>query len=419
MSNDELAELVEWAEARLPGLVDEAYAAICARIDLYHDEEVVPRNDLHRSVAHNLRFMLSALADPHASHDFAAPRETGRRRAHQGAPLPEVLRAYRVGFALVWDRLVERARHHARPGSLDALLGAASMLWQLTDEHALAITEAYRATTAEMLTAQQRRRSALVETLLSGQVTDEGAPWEAGKILGLPLDGKLAVVVAETRGLAEESLPGVEQRLASHGLVSAWRLTSTMQCGIVSVPDEHNDMLLAVLRDAAGSRTGVSPLYRLLTETPCALHLARVALAAIPPGKAEVRMFSSSPLAALVAHDPDEGSRLVEQVLGAVLELPGEDRDGLLDTLQAVLDHGGSSDRAAQVLHCHPNTVRYRLRRIHELTGRSLSDPGSLAELATAAQALRWNPRARAGKRPSRPGPAAASRTAVDPGSRE
>ena len=96
--------------------------------------------------------------------------------------------------------------------------------------------------------------------------------------------------------------------------------------------------------------------------------------------------------------------------LGAVLELPGEDRDGLLDTLQAVLDHGGSSDRAAQVLHCHPNTVRYRLRRIHELTGRSLSDPGSMAELATAAQALRWNPRARAGRRPPRQGSATSPR---------
>jgi DNA-binding PucR family transcriptional regulator len=40
------------------------------------------------------------------------------------------------------------------------------------------------------------------------------------------------------------------------------------------------------------------------------------------------------------------------------------------------------------VLYCHPNTVRYRLRRLQEMTGRSLSEPRSVAELAAAAYAL-------------------------------
>nr|WP_245695332.1 helix-turn-helix domain-containing protein [Streptomyces antibioticus] len=35
--------------------------------------------------------------------------------------------------------------------------------------------------------------------------------------------------------------------------------------------------------------------------------------------------------------------------------------------------------------------MRYRLNRIRELTGRSLQDPLALAELATAAQAVRLN----------------------------
>lgn len=100
-------------------------------------------------------------------------------------------------------------------------------------------------------------------------------------------------------------------------------------------------------------------------------------------------MFSPSPLAALVACGPEEGRRLAEQVLGDLFDLPLEDRTVLLDTLYAYLDHGGSADSAAEVLYCHPNTVRYRLRRLHEVTGRSLSDPRDLTELATAAYALR------------------------------
>jgi DNA-binding PucR family transcriptional regulator len=43
-------------------------------------------------------------------------------------------------------------------------------------------------------------------------------------------------------------------------------------------------------------------------------------------------------------------------------------------------------------VHCHPNTVRYRLRRLHQLTGRSLTDPRDLADLRAAALTLRLIP---------------------------
>ncbi|MER6075282.1 helix-turn-helix domain-containing protein [Streptomyces sp. NPDC001817] len=386
-----LAGLVAWAGQQLPELIDDVCAAVCGRIDLYREDDVVPRDDLHRSIALNLRFMISGLGDAHVTPDLAAPSETGRRRAHRRAPLPEVLQVYRIGCSMLFDALVVHARHDGRPDTMDALLDAASTLWRLADEQALVLTEAYRAATAELMAVQQRRRSALVEALFTGRPAGEAGPWEVGKLLGLPLDSKLVVVAAETCGLAEESLIGVERLLAERGIVSAWQLTPTTQAGIVAMRDEQSATVLVVIRAAAGARTGMSPAYVSLTETPRALHLARTALAEIPAGKADVRVFSPSPLAALIVHDPDEGRRLAQQVLGAVVDLPAEDRDALLDTLDAFLHHGGSADRAARILHCHPNTVRYRLNRIRELTGRSLNEPLALAELATAAQAVRLN----------------------------
>jgi hypothetical protein len=56
----------------------------------------------------------------------------------------------------------------------------------------------------------------------------------------------------------------------------------------------------------------------------------------------------------------------------------------LLATLGAWLDNGGSASKAASVLFCHPNTVRHRMRRLEQLTGRSLSDPRGIAELSLA-----------------------------------
>lgn len=47
----------------------------------------------------------------------------------------------------------------------------------------------------------------------------------------------------------------------------------------------------------------------------------------------------------------------------------------LADTLRAYLDGFGDVGAAAQHLHVHPNTVRYRVRRIEELIGTSLADP--------------------------------------------
>ncbi len=48
---------------------------------------------------------------------------------------------------------------------------------------------------------------------------------------------------------------------------------------------------------------------------------------------------------------------------------------GLLETLIMFLDHGNSVEAAARGLFVHANTVRYRLRRIHEVSGYSPTDP--------------------------------------------
>lgn len=48
---------------------------------------------------------------------------------------------------------------------------------------------------------------------------------------------------------------------------------------------------------------------------------------------------------------------------------------GLLETLVTFIDSGSSVEAAARALFVHANTVRYRLRRIHEVSGYSPTDP--------------------------------------------
>jgi DNA-binding PucR family transcriptional regulator len=73
-------------------------------------------------------------------------------------------------------------------------------------------------------------------------------------------------------------------------------------------------------------------------------------------------------------------------VFGGLDKLTRDDREVLLDTLSAWSTHNGSANETAVHLYCHPNTVRYRLRRLEERTGRSLSSPRSVAELLLALE---------------------------------
>jgi len=69
--------------------------------------------------------------------------------------------------------------------------------------------------------------------------------------------------------------------------------------------------------------------------------------------------------------------------------LPSQEAGVLLGTLKMWFDEDGATSTAAQRLHVHRNTVRYRLRRVEELTGRSLTRPAGVAELHLALEASR------------------------------
>ena len=68
-------------------------------------------------------------------------------------------------------------------------------------------------------------------------------------------------------------------------------------------------------------------------------------------------------------------------------------REDLAETAAAYVCAGGDIRRAAEILHCHQNTVRYRLGRIRELTGLEASGDPELymqLKLASAVSAIRY-----------------------------
>ena len=64
-----------------------------------------------------------------------------------------------------------------------------------------------------------------------------------------------------------------------------------------------------------------------------------------------------------------------EELVATVYEPLAAAGGELLETVAAYVEDAGSIDGAARMLFVHPNTVRYRLRRVDELTGLQATEP--------------------------------------------
>ncbi|MGJ0120759.1 PucR family transcriptional regulator [Williamsia sp. MIQD14] len=80
------------------------------------------------------------------------------------------------------------------------------------------------------------------------------------------------------------------------------------------------------------------------------------------------------------------GDRAAVRTLNDFLVTPlAKGGDTLTNTLDAYLDSGGSVESCARELFVHPNTVRYRLKRIAEVTGRDPTNPRDAYVLRVAS----------------------------------
>jgi hypothetical protein len=367
-------------ENRLSDLTDRLTARLRQEIPHY---AAMAAQELRDQAEMMLRYVLSELGGkPVASEN--GPAAYGRIRAEQGVPPEVVLRAFRVAWAELWSGLLAAADDEGGLSSEELLQASTDVFW-MADNYAERMLVAYRKRAVELLVRQEAERSATLEGVFSGYLHGAEALWEAAALLDLPYEGLFIVVAATTPVAGREALPGIKQSLFRAKLNSSWRLGPDIEAGIVSL--RTRTMLGPLLHELSAYEAvhaALSAPYTRLADTPHALHLARLVLGTIPDGTAEIKQFDESPVGALLAASPDTARELCKSVLGGLFELPEEDMKTLLLTLSTWFESAGSITEAAKRLYVHPNTVRYRLRRIQSETQRSLEDPRDVAEIRTA-----------------------------------
>lgn len=372
--------------ARAPRMGKEMAELLCRQIDAYRDGNVVAKDQVVESCVANLTFIFDSL-NREGDADVAPAERTGTERAVAGVPLPAVMTAYRIGFRFMWEQTLATARAAAIP--TDSILDATARVFLAQEIFTEAMSNAYRQQLTAQILEREEERSALVEALLSRRITERQSLWEAADLLRLPTSGPYAVVAAELPAIGKLGLPAIENKLSARDIRSAWRLLPDLQVGIVHLSGpspESLGTLVEVLGHAATARVGISPPFHELAETSDALRLARMAVAGKPSDDSLVAVFDDTPLAVAAVSAPEVMQRIKSMVLRRLDELPDEERAVLLSTFRAWVEVGGSANDTAAKIYCHPNTVRHRLHRVEELTGRSLSRPRDIAELCLALE---------------------------------
>jgi hypothetical protein len=337
----------------------------------------------------HLDFILGAFGAPQLNYDTRAAVATGRSRAAVGVPLPAVMDSYRICARFLWDEL--QAESARRPNvTAVGLLRASEAMWKVLEEFTTAMVTGYQAEIAHQMVTRQQERSAMVQALIDGRLTDTVDLWNTADTLRISLRGPYVVVCAELTRISRTGFPDVEDRLSARGIFSAWRLQPDIEIGILHLgPSTGLDPVLEVLAEYPVTRVGISPFFDDLAGTAGALRYARIAMTAARPDRAPITVFDRDVMAVAAAGAPEVMDRIAANVLGPLDDLPDHEREALLDTLEAWFDHGGSAERAAQQLYVHPNTVRQRLRKLEHRTGRLVTDPRAAAELCIALESAR------------------------------
>jgi len=254
-----------------------------------------------------------------------------------------------------------------------------------------AVVAGYRDDQKRQLLAEGSQRANLIDSLLEGRAFDEWSLREVAGSLRLPINGPFVVVAAHPPTVGTEPLREIESKLRSLDIFSAWRLLPDLQVGIVHVKSDHKlDKVVALMSRTTTAQVGVSAAFGDLRDTPQALHVARLMLRGpTDSSTSSVAVFDGSILATAAVSAPQVMVQTVGAALDGFGDLPDGERETLFETFRVWQDTDASAHGAAEVLICHPNTVRHRLRRIEKRTGRSLSRPRDVAELCLAFEVHR------------------------------
>ncbi|WP_157647855.1 PucR family transcriptional regulator [Actinomycetospora chiangmaiensis] len=360
---------------RVPTLVAEVRDALAGRVPDYarfldeHLEEVVS------STAAVVGRIVSLACDPTLERDGETGffESIGRGQWREGRELPDLLAAYQVGGRVFWRHVSAAALEVGLPPA--DLAGLAEAVFAYVDELSSASAHGYVLEQEESGALRERHRDELADLLLRGPA-EAGAVRAAARRAEWPVPEKVSVVLVDPDDVRVLSrLDGQALPVRRPGVVGAIVPHRTVRGG-------ERAALRTLLRGAHATVGAPVPLElvpRSLALAEIAARLGREHLLDDDP------LFVADHLDAIIVHrDQPLLDALGDQVLAPLEACPPSSRDRLRETLRSWLRHMGDRRAMAEELHVHPQTVRYRMNRLHEIFGDALDAPDVRARMQLA-----------------------------------
>jgi hypothetical protein len=360
--------VAEALKPALPELVDEVIAAVGAAVPEYEGQ-------LDANVRRGVRQGLEGFLEVLGGGDQASlpGREVyvafGRGEARAGRSLEALLAAYRAGAQVAWRELSSTGDRAGLPPR--TLYTLAEAIFAYIDDLSAASAEGFAQQQSAAASELHERRRRLLELLLGEPGDNPAAVEQAALEAGWALPRQLAALAfasAEPDRLARR-LPAA---LVAPFDGLNWAL----------VPDPDAPLRRAEVAAAVGGAPGALGPTVGWRETPESARRAALTLSLVGDGGFAVA--DELLLDLLIARDPALAADLARRALAPLDQLSPGARERLRETLAAWLDAQCHARTAAETLHVHVQTLRYRLGRLRDVFGDALDDPQRRLELALA-----------------------------------
>ncbi|MFC6880559.1 MULTISPECIES: helix-turn-helix domain-containing protein [Actinomadura] len=416
----------------LPSLAEEIVTEIRRAIPEYARPLDGPYGQVLRlSVEHNLEAFVDRVGAPPGSplvldgptgSTAGTARRLGQYEAHEGRSMDCLQAAYRIGGQVAWRRIMKVAPRYDLSSAVMSRLADAVFVYM--DELAALSLDGYLQAKAHPIAPLDENRRRLLRRLLDGAAAADAEIAELAEEADWTLPAEVTLVAVEPESRCEwTSLD--EDVLADLETAEPYLL----------LPGPFTPGRRAMLETAIPGRRVAVGLTMPPAQAADSLRWARRALGLAIEGVLDgpVTLCEQNMVTLWLLSDP----ALVEQLTRSRLSIldgmtPGQ-QDRLTETLRTWLVTRGTAAEIAERLHIHPQTVRYRMRKIEQTFGPELDDPEARFGIEVALRAMSLRSRvpdppdeSRAGQaadaakpsraaRPQRPSGAARTRQPGDP----
>ena len=220
-----------------------------------------------------------------------------------------------------------------------------------------------------------RLEALVVDSIISGETSQEINSRVAA--LGWRADGQVAVLLGTTPDSPDpDNIRKIARKSQADVLLG---IQGRRQVAVIDLPEVSKSPVREIqsVAESIGDCFGTGPLIlgpvvNTVSEAP---RSARAALSA--NSVAASREIGSRPVQAddYLPERALAGDQLAKQTLISNYYLPlAESSKELLGTLKTYFEQGGSLEATSKALYVHANTVRYRLKRIHDLLGEDVTE---------------------------------------------